>query len=108
MPKEIQITHGLKEGKLVSIADAERGLKCNCTCTKCGKPLVAKKGEVKDHHFAHSVDSDCTGETLKHYMAKQEIAEKKYLHLPHPIKDTYSMTDFKTVNLKNGLVIHNI
>tara|TARA_B100001146_G_scaffold78536_1_gene69639 strand:+ start:424 stop:1317 length:894 start_codon:yes stop_codon:yes gene_type:complete len=103
MPKEIQITHGLKEGKLVSIADAERGLKCNCTCTKCGKPLVAKKGEVNAHYFAHSADSDCTGETLKHYMAKQEIAEKKYLHLPHPIKDTYSMTDFKTVELEKRI-----
>ena len=103
MPKEVQIAHGLKEGELVSIADVERGLKCNCTCTKCGEPLVAKKGEVKDHHFAHSVDSDCTGETLKHYMAKQEIAEKKYLHLPHPIKDTYSMTDFKTVELEKRI-----
>ena len=103
MPKEIQITHGLKEGKLVSIADVERGLKCNCTCSKCGKPLVAKKGEVKDHHFAHSVDSDCTGETLKHYFAKQEIAEKKYLHLPHPTKDVYSMTDFKTVELEKRI-----
>ena len=103
MPKEIQIAHGLKEGKLVSIADVERGLKCNCTCTKCGKPLVAKKGEVKDHHFAHSVDSVCTGDTVEHYMAKQEIAEKKYLHLPHPIKDTYSMTDFKTVELEKRI-----
>ena len=102
---DVTINHGLKEGKLVSIADAERGLKCNCTCTKCGKPLVAKKGEVKDHHFAHSVDSDCTGETLKHYMAKQEIAEKKYLHLPSPnlLKDTYSMTDFKTVELEKRI-----
>ena len=103
MPKEIQITHGLKESKLVSIIDVERGLKCNCTCTKCGKPLEARKGEVNAHHFAHSADSDCTGETLKHYMAKQEIAEKKYLHLPHPIKDTYSMTDFKTVELEKRI-----
>ena len=103
MPKEIQITHGLKEGELVSIADVERGLKCNCTCSKCGKPLVAKKGEVKDHHFAHSVDSDCTGETLKHYFAKQEIAEKKYLNLPHPTKYVYSLTDFKTVELEKRI-----
>ena len=105
MPKEIQITHGLKEGKLVSIADAERGLKCNCTCTKCGKPLEARKAEVNAHYFAHSANSDCSGETIKHIMAKQEIAEKKYLHLPHPIKDTYSMTDFKTVEVK-GIIQH--
>ena len=110
MPKEIQITHGLKEGELVSIADVERGLKCNCTCTKCGEPLVAKKGEVKDHHFAHSADSDCSGETIKHIMAKQEIAGKKYLHIPHPAKDVYgmtedvySMTDFKTVELEKRI-----
>ena len=105
MPKEIQITHGLKEGKLVSIADAERGLKCNCTCTKCGEPLEARKGEVNAHHFSHSVDSDCSGETIKHIMAKQEIAEKKYLHLPSPnlFKDTYSMTDFKTVELEKRI-----
>ena len=82
LPKEIQINHGLKEGKLVSIADAERGLKCNCTCTKCGKPLVAKKGEVNAHYFAHSADSDCTGETYEHIMAKMEIKGKKYLFVP--------------------------
>ena len=82
MPKEIQIAHGLKEGELVSIADAERGLKCNCTCTKCGKPLVAKKGEVNAHYFAHSADSDCNGETYEHIMAKMEIKRKKYLLVP--------------------------
>ena len=76
--KDVTITHGLNEGELVSIADVESGLKCNCTCTKCGEPLVAKKGEVKDHHFAHSVDSDCSGETIKHIMAKQEIAQGQH------------------------------
>ena len=83
MSKNFQITSATKDGKLVSIDNVENELACGCKCTKCGESLVVKnKGEIKEHHFAHTIDSDCNGESLKHYMAKKEIQEWKVLNLP--------------------------
>jgi len=31
----------------------ERGLACGCVCPWCEEPLVARKGEEREHHFAH-------------------------------------------------------
>ncbi len=81
--KKIQITYATKDGKLVFIDNVGNGLACGCKCTKCGESLVTKnKGKIKEHHFAHAIDSDCNGESLKHYMAKKEIEEWEALNLP--------------------------
>lgn len=42
--------------KLVAIADVPSG-KTNLRCPYCGKALIAKKGKVKEHHFAHEGDT---------------------------------------------------
>lgn len=38
--------------QLIAIADVPSG-KTNLICPYCGKALIAKKGKVKEHHFAH-------------------------------------------------------
>lgn len=38
--------------KLVAIADVASG-KTNLRCPHCGRALIAKKGKLKEHHFAH-------------------------------------------------------
>jgi hypothetical protein len=38
--------------KLVPIEEVARG-KTNLICPYCGKELIAKKGKIKEHHFAH-------------------------------------------------------
>jgi hypothetical protein len=45
-------------GELASIDEVARG-KTQLTCLYCGGGLTAKKGNIKEHHFAH------TGETCK-------------------------------------------
>ena len=40
------------DNKLVSIEEVDSG-KSNLICPYCGRALVAKKGKVKEHHFAH-------------------------------------------------------
>ncbi len=40
------------DNKLVAIADVKSG-KTNLRCPYCGRALIAKKGKVKEHHFAH-------------------------------------------------------
>lgn len=42
--------------KLVAIADVASG-KTNLICPYCGKALIAKKGKLKEHHFAHDGDT---------------------------------------------------
>ena len=99
------MTHATKNGKLAFINDVDNGLACGCNCTQCGEPLVANnKGKIKEHHFVHAVDSDCNGESLKHYMVKAEIKERKYLNIPTcqgkiMEKRLYSLVNFVKVEV---------
>ena len=60
-------------GELASIDEAVRG-KTQLTCLYCGGSLTAKKGLLKEHHFAH------TGETCK--PVSQRIKTKAFPSLP--------------------------
>ena len=60
-------------GELASIDEVARG-KTNLACLYCGGGLTAKKGNVKEHHFAH------TGETCK--PVSQRIKTKAFPSLP--------------------------
>jgi len=52
------LSFGLDEkDRLVSIVEAPQG-KSNLRCPYCLAPLIAKKGSVNEHHFAH-VDDTC-------------------------------------------------
>jgi hypothetical protein len=80
-----QILYGARAGELVHIDDAMRGLACDCTCPQCGRALVARKGEILAHFFAHAAEEiNCnpTPESLVHAYAKQQVA--KFLHLALP------------------------
>jgi hypothetical protein len=61
------------DGELTSIDEVVRG-KTQLTCLYCGGGLTAKKGKVKEHHFAH------TGETCK--PVSQRIKTKAFPSLP--------------------------
>jgi hypothetical protein len=60
-------------GELAGIDDVARG-KTHLACLYCGGGLTAKKGAVKEHHFAH------TGETCK--PVSQRIKTKAFPALP--------------------------
>jgi len=56
-------------------------------CIGCGKPMVARRGEERIWHFAHSTDGRCSGETALHKAAKEIIAGalRRSLEInPHP------------------------
>jgi hypothetical protein len=79
--RDCDLTYALdSEGKLVNIEQAESGIKCNCICPACKKPLVAKKGKEREHHFAHSSGNNCEHayETMLHYLAKEKFQEAFY------------------------------
>lgn len=60
-------------GELAGIDEVSRG-KTHLACLYCGGGLTAKKGNVKEHHFAH------TGETCK--PVSQRIKTKAFPSLP--------------------------
>lgn len=71
--------------QIINVKDAERGLACNCFCFECGEPVVARKGEKNEHHFAHANNKEsCTinPESILHKYAKQVILEQKFIKLP--------------------------
>jgi hypothetical protein len=76
--------YGMRDGKLLFIADVTSGLACGCVCARCGKPLVAKKGPVRRHHFAHFEITNCQGaaESSLHILAKELLAEMDSLTVP--------------------------
>lgn len=71
-------------GRLVSVRDVPSGAACDCTCPGCGRGLIAKKGDILTHHFAHESESACAGafESMAHLLAKQIIADAKYVQVP--------------------------
>lgn len=75
------------DGTLVHIADVPSGLACNCICPGCGRRMVAKKGEIQGHHFAHYVRRDgqtcvSAGETALHKFAKRVLDGRLEIALP--------------------------
>ena len=79
-----RLHYGVREGKLVCISEVPSGLKCECVCASCGDRLVAKKGKVREHHFAHAAGSDCPTavETALHRAAKEILEKRKEIVLP--------------------------
>ena len=79
MTEEILIPYAVhSSGRIVHISEVESGLQCACTCAECGKDLIARKGEVNAHHFAHysGGESLCSGESILHRIGKMLIADR--------------------------------
>lgn len=72
-------------GQLITIEIALRGLSCNCTCVCCGEAVIARKGMIREHHFAHHSNKESCfiqRESLLHLYAKEVICDNLGLQLP--------------------------
>lgn len=76
--------YGMRDGKLLFIADVPRGLACDCLCACCGRPLIAKKGDIRRHHFSHIEITDCRGatESVLHLLSKELLTELDSVLIP--------------------------
>ena len=93
------LRHGInKEGDLVHVSQVERGLACECVCPSCNERLIAKKGEYREHHFAHESGTSCpyAAETALHLAAKDILARRKEIILPAVQVKFYNRTDVIT------------
>ena len=80
----LKLIYGLKNGIIKHISEVESGLACGCVCPACGDRLIAKKGTVVKHHFAHQAKEPCEYglETALHLAAKEIIASAKEMIIP--------------------------
>lgn len=82
--KEEKFDFAYRDGKIVTIEEVNSGLECNCICPNCNSKLIAKKGKIKKHHFAHYEKNECEGygESLLHIAAKEILKNSNYIFLP--------------------------
>lgn len=80
----IKLPFGVQNAKLVHISDVDSGLACECVCPSCGQRLLAKKGDTKEHHFAHYDSIECQGavETAIHILGKNILEKYQRIVLP--------------------------
>ena len=76
--ESIKIPYAERGGDLVHISTFEKGgLKPDCLCLVCKKPLVARVGKIKARHFAHPPDvQPCNPETVLHQLGKWMLAKR--------------------------------
>lgn len=93
---ETLMPYGLKGEMLVSIDGVESGLACNCVCPHCKGQLIARKGNINVHHFAHYNNSDCGKglESALHKISKELFKNRTHfvtppLHYPEPKYEIY-------------------
>lgn len=85
-PRTHRIPFGMDPSdRMLAVREVPKGIPCQCVCPCCKKPLVARKGHIRTHHFAHAPGvTPCLGgpETALHQMAKQIVAEAASIVLP--------------------------
>lgn len=112
------------DGQLLHINDVPSGLACNCICPGCGKPMVAKKGDLQAHHFAHHAQQDgrscaSAGESALHKFAKRVLDERLEIALPamvvadHGDREVVVQADRRTfdgaiLETKDGLIVPDV
>jgi hypothetical protein len=82
---DLKLPYGVAgDGRLVQVAQVERGLACGCRCPGCNRRLVAKKGDILRHHFAHESAVRCVGafEAMVRGLTRQAIADQGYVNVP--------------------------
>lgn len=88
---DLKIPFGLLDGILVSPSEVTNGLKCNCICPGCKKPLVANhpKSEKRVNYFSHYAKNNCSNgyESGLHLAAKRVLIETKKILVPRIYAD---------------------
>ena len=76
------------DNKRIYIDDALRGKLAGAKCPDCGENVLARQGDIKDHHFAHTSKTNCHGESDLHYRAKSMIYKSKQApYFPYPLNN---------------------
>lgn len=75
------LVYAMRAGVPVHISEVPSGRSADCQCAACGHVLVAKKGPIKIHHFAHDTGNSCSWESALHDMGKRLLEHRIKLAL---------------------------
>jgi len=81
---DAKLVFAISRSRLVHISEVESGLIGECYCPYCGGELIARKGQIKVHHFAHYNSAECSYglETAIHLAIKEIIEKNKKMYIP--------------------------
>lgn len=70
--KQFHNAYDSNKTKLIHISEVPENSKDreDYSCIYCGDGLIAKKGKINEHHFAHKSGNDCEYESYLHKLAK--------------------------------------
>ena len=73
-----------RDKNTINITDVKSGLQSDAFCVVCNSQLIAKKGDIKTHHFAHINGTECKywKETFIHLAVKRYFTEVNEFILP--------------------------
>lgn len=75
--RALLIPYAKQGNKIVHVDQVSSGLNAGCTCPECNRRVVARKGNIKIHHFAHYHKHDsCSSETVLHRLGKHFLYER--------------------------------
>lgn len=96
--KNVKNPFGVLNGETVLVDAVPSGLACNCVCHECGEKLVAKKGDINIHHFAHISYRSCERAFQLGMIerAKKILQEAKRIELPE-VKFIFSKYRFEEI-----------
>lgn len=102
------------DGQYRSIHEVEQGARCGCTCIVCGKPVIARQGDVRNWSFAHrpgEYQRECAWaqETALHQVAKEIIEESGAIwtpdrHMQVKLEVLWNNPPSKTDTIPGGLL----
>ncbi|MEQ2006173.1 MAG: competence protein CoiA family protein [Limisphaerales bacterium] len=83
-PTQPKLGVAFRDDQLVAISEVESGLGCGCVCPACGAQLVARKGQIRLHHFAHHNTAPCEYgvEMIAHLLAKWILEQSMAFTVP--------------------------
>jgi ssDNA-binding Zn-finger/Zn-ribbon topoisomerase 1 len=70
-----KMSFAIRAGVITHVSEVTSGKYIDCVCPACAKPVVAKKGGVMQHHFAHDRATTCSLESVLHWLGKCLIYE---------------------------------
>ncbi len=96
----------IKNGKMVFIDDlseSERGLSCGCLCPVCEDKFIARMGDVKIHHFAHSNEgcSETLAYTTGLYMMLKQMFDEGFAFYVPALVVGYYIHSYQRISLDN-------
>ncbi|MCS4089072.1 hypothetical protein [Rhizobium sp. BK176] len=91
----------------VPISAVPSGRKCGCICPICYGGMVARKGTVRTHSFAHQADAHGLGcahaaESILHRLAKAVIERKREIR----VADTQVRDELGPLTIVQGKMVH--